>query len=169
MFFNSFHCDRNEIYFCFDLLTYYLCFEEITASADVFFRMISFRGTYITPIIRNEILFLSKQPQGNNNRYEFHFSLFHVNSFKRFTGYRIENISFRPKWQKQPPEVFYKKDVKIPPNSRKNTSAGVSLFNRVAVLQHVTLLERASDTGVSLQILWNFLEHVFTKHPLDCF
>ena len=41
--------------------------------------------------------FLSNWPQKKNTRNEFHFGVFHVNSYKRLTR------------QQQPPEVFYNK------------------------------------------------------------
>ena len=88
------------------------------------------------------------------NNLKFYFSLLHVNSLKKRTGNQIENISFRPKWQKQSPEVFCKKDVKIWQNSQKNNNAGF-LFNKIAVLYHVTLLKRDPNVRDSLEILWN--------------
>ena len=77
----------------------HFCFDEIKAWADVFFHMISFRVVFTWSFInRNEILFLSKWSQWNNNRNEFHFGLYHVNSYKKLTRHRNENISFRPRW-----------------------------------------------------------------------
>ena len=86
------------------------------------------------------------------NNLKFHFSLFHVNSLKKLTENQIENISFRPKCQKQSPGVFCKKDVKIWQNSRKNNNAGF-LFNKIAVLYHVTLLKRDPNVRDSLWTL----------------
>ena len=44
------------IFFCFNLLIYYLYFYEIFACTDVSFRMISFLGSvYMTFITRNEL------------------------------------------------------------------------------------------------------------------
>ena len=86
------------------------------------------------------------------NNLKFYFSLFHVNGLKKLTGNQIENISFRPKWQKQSPEVFCKEDVKIWQNSRKSNNAGL-LFNKIAVLYDVTLLKRDLNVRDSLETL----------------
>ena len=59
--------------------------------------MISFQGSvYVTFITHNKSLFLSKWLQWNNTN-NFHFRVFHLNSYKRLT--RHKNISFIPKWK----------------------------------------------------------------------
>ena len=101
----TFHCGAkwNEISFrgWFDKKTAHpvkvnsSCFDEINVCVDVSFRMISFRVVFTWHFItRNEI---SKWPQLNNNRKEFHFGLYHVNSYKKLTWHRNKNISFCPK------------------------------------------------------------------------
>ena len=99
----TFHCGRNETNFFFrgsprwtalriktNLLVY--------ACADVSFHMISFRVVFTWYFItRNEILFLSEWRQWNNTRSKFHFGLYHVNSYKKLTRHRNENISLCPK------------------------------------------------------------------------
>ena len=71
----------------------------VYACADVSFHMISFRVVFTWCFItRNETSFLSKWPQWNNARNEFHFRLYHVNSYKKLTRQRNKNISFHPKW-----------------------------------------------------------------------
>ena len=70
-------------------------FYEIYPHAHIFFRMVSFWDrVWITFITRNEISFLSKQPQRNKSCNEFHFGVFYVNSYKRLNWLRTENISF---------------------------------------------------------------------------
>ena len=94
----------NEINIYFDLLIDYLCIYEVFVWPDVFFGIFSLRDrVYIICITRNEISFLSKWPQWNNTRNDFHFALLHVNSFKRLTRNRIENFA-----QKMYRLVFHK-------------------------------------------------------------
>ena len=102
--YTTFHCERNEMNFVswefrnnrsIKLKPIILVY----ASADASFHMISFRLVFTWYfIIRNEISFLSKWPQWNGTRSEFHFGLYHVSSCKKFNRHRNENISFRPRW-----------------------------------------------------------------------
>ena len=74
--------------------------------------------------------------------------LFHVNNYKRFTSHRIKNISF------QPQEVFCKKDVlKNYAKLTRKHQYWSPFFNKVTVLQNVTLLKRDNDTGASVLTL----------------
>ena len=94
----------NEINIYFDLLIDYLCIYEVFVWPDVFFGIFSlWDRVYIICITRNEISFLSKWPQWNNTRNDFHFALLHVNSLKRLTRNRIENFA-----QKMYRLVFHK-------------------------------------------------------------
>ena len=135
--FNSFHCTEMKwnsfLFRSFDLLSLFWWNNSILKCflSDDF---ISIKWNHPKNKISMKFYFCQNNLKEGTTANEFHFSLFHVNSFQRFTGHRIENISFRPKRQKQPPEVFCKKDVKILPNSLKNTNAGVFLFNKVAIL-----------------------------------
>ena len=69
-----------------------ILFKHVQIFTFIWFRVV-FTCYFIT---RNEILFLSKWPQWNNTRNEFHFEMYHV--YKRLTRHRNENVSFRPKW-----------------------------------------------------------------------
>ena len=103
-----FHCGWNEIKFRFggfprktvhSVKCSQLCFDEISACADVSFHMISFLVMFTWYFItQNEISFLSKWPQWSNTHNEFHFGLYYVNSYTKLTRHWHENISFRPKW-----------------------------------------------------------------------
>ena len=74
--------------------------------------------------------------------------LFHVNIYKRFTSHQIKNISF------QPPEVFCKKDVlKNYAKLTRKHQCWSPFFNKVTVLQNVTLLKRDTNTGASVLTL----------------
>ena len=74
-------------------------FDEINTCANVSFHMISFRVVFTWYFIaRKEIAFLSKWLQWNNARSEFYFGVFRVNSYKKLTWHRNENVKFRPKW-----------------------------------------------------------------------
>ena len=68
-------------------------------------------------------------------------------------------------FQRQPPEVFYKKAVLKFCNILGKTPVLESLFNKIAGLQATifrpaALLKRHPNTGVFLQILQNFWEHL---------
>ena len=67
--------------------------------ACVSFHLISFQVVFTWYFLtRNEISFLSKWPQWNNTRNEFHFGLYNVNSYKKLTRHRNQNFSLHPKW-----------------------------------------------------------------------
>ena len=104
----TFHYGRNEMKFRFgggprkkvhSVQANHFCFNKVNACAIVSFHMISFWVVFTWYFItRTEISFLSKWPQWNNARNEFHFGFYHVNSYKKLTRHRNENISFHPKW-----------------------------------------------------------------------
>ena len=104
----TFHCRRYEMKFRFgagprktahSVKANYFCLDEIKACADISFHIISFPVVFTWSFIkRNEVSFLSKWPQWNKTHNEFHFGLYHVNSYYKLTRHRNENISFRPKW-----------------------------------------------------------------------
>ena len=100
----TFHWGRNEMKFYFgvglgktvhSVKANHFCFDEINAYANVSFHMISFWVVFTWHFVtRNEISFLSKWPQLNDTRNEFHFGLYHVNCYKKLTRHQNENISF---------------------------------------------------------------------------
>ena len=57
-------------------------------------------GCCLHDILSSEMkfYFCQKWPQWSKTCNEFQFGLYHVNSYKRLTRHRNENISFRPKW-----------------------------------------------------------------------
>ena len=60
--------------------------------------------------------------------------------------------------------------LEISQNSQENTCARVSLLIKLQASSLQLYQIRDSNTGVSLWILWNFLEHLFYRTPMDdCF
>ena len=92
----TFYCRHNEMNF----LSGWSKINTPLSKSDQFcLRMcrcfLSFDFIFIN---RNEISILSKWPQWNNARNEFHFGLYHVSSYKKLGWHWNENISIRPKW-----------------------------------------------------------------------
>lgn len=55
-------------------------------------------SVYMTFNTQNENSLLSNWPQWNHTRNEFHFVVFHANTYERLTRHFVENISFHSKW-----------------------------------------------------------------------
>ena len=76
-----------------------ICFNETFACADVFFPMISFRGSvYITFYILSPVKKINFcQNDHNEIALTFCLGVFHLSCYKRLNRQRIENILFCPK------------------------------------------------------------------------
>ena len=73
-------------YSCLRMYRCFVSYGFVSGSVDMIF-------------YHSKLNFISvKMTAINNTHDEFHFGLYHVNSNKKLTRHRNENISFRPKW-----------------------------------------------------------------------